>query len=103
VIHRALELKASTILKLLQACDAWRKPQRFAQLLAVCACDFHGRTGYRERPYPQAARLQAALDAALAVDAGAIARAHPEPQRIKDEVARARLDAIRGALGTAQG
>ena len=102
VIHRALELKAATILKLLQACDAWRRPQRFAQLLDACACDFHGRTGYHERPYPQAARLQAALAAALAVDAGAIARAQHEPQRIKEEVARARLDAIRGALGTAQ-
>lgn len=101
VIHRALELKAATILKLLQACDAWRRPQRFGQLLEACACDFHGRTGYRDRPYPQAARLQAALAAALAVDAGAIARAQPEPQRIKDEVARARLDAIRRALGTA--
>ncbi len=99
VIHRALELKPATILKLLQACDAWRRPQRFAQLLDACACDFHGRTGYRERPYPQAARLQAALAAALAVDAGAIARAQHEPQQIKDEVARARLAAIRGALG----
>ena len=99
VIHRALELKPATILNLLQACDAWRRPQRFSQLLEACACDFHGRTGYRDRPYPQAARLQAALDAALAVDAGAIARAYPEPQRIKDEIARARLAAIRGALG----
>ena len=98
VIHRALELKAATILKLLQACDAWRRPQRFSQLLDACACDFHGRTGYRDRPYPQAARLQAALAATLAVDAGAIARAQHEPQRIKDEVARARLDAIRGVL-----
>ena len=98
VIHRALELKASTVLKLLQACDAWRRPQRFSQLLDACACDFHGRTGYRERPYPQAERLKAALAATLAVDAGAIARAQHEPQRIKDEVARARLDAIRGAL-----
>ncbi|MEK7877803.1 MAG: HD domain-containing protein, partial [Pseudomonadota bacterium] len=102
VIHRALELKAATILKLLQACDAWRRPERFSQLLDACACDFHGRTGYRERPYPQAGRLKAALAATLAVDAGAIARAQHEPQRIKDEVARARLDAIRRALGTAQ-
>jgi len=46
---------------------------------------------------------KAALAAAQAVDAGAIARAQHEPQRIKEEVARARLDAIRGALGTAPG
>jgi tRNA nucleotidyltransferase (CCA-adding enzyme) len=102
VIHRALELKPATVLKLLQQCDALRKPRRFAQLLDACACDFHGRTGYHDRPYPQAARLQAALAAALAVDAGAIAGAQHEPQRIKEEVARARLDAIRRALGTAQ-
>ena len=102
VIHRALELKPATVLKLLQQCDALRKPRRFAQLLDACACDFHGRTGYHDRPYPQAGRLQAALAAALAVDAGAIAGAQHEPQRIKEEVARARLDAIRRALGTAQ-
>ncbi len=101
VIHRALELRPATVLKLLQSCDAWRKPQRFAQLLDACACDFHGRTGYHDRPYPQAARLLTALAAAQAVDAGAIARTQPDTQRIKEQVARARLDAIRHALGTA--
>ncbi len=101
VIHRALELKPVTILGLLQACDAWRRPRRFAQLLEACACDFHGRTGYRDRPYPQAERLQAALAAAFTVEVGAIARAQHDPQRIKEEIARARLNAIRRALGTA--
>ncbi len=102
VVHRALELKPATILKLLQECDAWRRPQRFSQLLDACACDFHGRTGYRDRPYPQAERLRTALAAASAVDAGVIARSHHEPQRIKEQVARARLDAIRRAFGAAQ-
>jgi GST-like protein len=102
VIHRALELKPATVLKLLQQCDALRKPRRFAQLLDACACDFHGRTGHRERPYPQAGRLQAALAAAQAVDAGAIARTQRDTQRIKEQVARARLDAIRRALGAEQ-
>jgi tRNA nucleotidyltransferase (CCA-adding enzyme) len=102
VIHRALELKPATVLKLLQQCDALRKPSRFAQLLDACACDFHGRTGYQDRPYPQAGRLQAALTAAQAVDAGAIARRYDAPQQIRQHVTRARLDAIRRALGAEQ-
>jgi len=41
--------------------------------LQACSCDFHGRPGYAERPYPQSDRLDIALDAALRVDAGKIA------------------------------
>ncbi|HZW60361.1 MAG TPA: multifunctional CCA addition/repair protein, partial [Woeseiaceae bacterium] len=43
--HRALELKAATILKLLERCDAFRRPQRFAGFLTACEADARGRTG----------------------------------------------------------
>lgn len=72
-VHRAGELKPSTIADMLQAVDAYRKPQRFEEFLHACASDFHGRPGYAARPYPQAERLQKALLAAKSVDAGAIA------------------------------
>jgi tRNA nucleotidyltransferase (CCA-adding enzyme) len=67
-VHRSNELNASAVMRLLERCDAWRRPQRFAEMLLACECDARGRAGLEDRPYPQRARLQGALDAALAVD-----------------------------------
>lgn len=72
-VHRASELRPTTIADMLQAVDAYRKPERFEEFLQACASDFHGRAGYADKPYPQAERLRAAFDAARSVDAGAIA------------------------------
>ncbi len=72
-VHRAEELKSSTIADMLQAVDAYRKPGRFEEFLQTCACDFHGRAGYTAKPYLQVERLQKAFFAAKSVDAGAIA------------------------------
>lgn len=72
-VHRAAELRPVTIANMLQGVDAYRKPKRFEEFLQACACDFHGRPGYAEKPYPQAERLHDAFEAARSVDAGAIA------------------------------
>ncbi|MGB4947594.1 MAG: multifunctional CCA addition/repair protein, partial [Candidatus Competibacter denitrificans] len=55
--HRALELRPKTLLKILQAMDAFRKPQRFAHFLLACEADARGRLGLTERAYPQATLL----------------------------------------------
>jgi tRNA nucleotidyltransferase (CCA-adding enzyme) len=62
--HRALELRPSTVLKLLQAADAFRRPERFAQYLVCCEADARGRTGLEARDYPQPAYLAACREAA---------------------------------------
>ncbi len=72
-VHRAAELRPVTIANMLQGVDAYRKPERFEEFLQACSCDFHGRPGYAEKPYPQAERLWMAFEAARSVDAGAIA------------------------------
>ena len=97
-IHRAAELRPATIVQILQSADAFRKPERFARLLQACESDSRGRLGFNERPYPQAERMAAALKAAAAVDAGAIAKQHSEPTRIKDAIHQARVAAVRAAL-----
>ena len=102
-IHRAAELRANTMVKLLQSADAFRKPERFARLLQACECDKRGRLGISERAYPQAARMAAALKAAAAVDAGAIAKQQTEPERIKDKVYQARVAAVRAVLNENDG
>ncbi|HTJ55575.1 MAG TPA: multifunctional CCA addition/repair protein [Nitrosospira sp.] len=89
-VHRALELRPATIANMLQGVDAYRKPERFEEFLQACSCDFHGRPGYAEKPYPQAERLRDAFSAAKTVDAGAIAaelaRTVAEPSRLPVEI-----------------
>jgi tRNA nucleotidyltransferase (CCA-adding enzyme) len=70
-VHRSHTLNAAAVVRLLDRCDAWRRPQRFEQALVACECDARGRTGLEDRDYPQRERLLRALRAAQAVDAGA--------------------------------
>jgi tRNA nucleotidyltransferase (CCA-adding enzyme) len=72
-IHRSATLGPTALLRLLERCDAIRKPQRFAEVLLACECDARGRLGLEDQPYPQAARLQGVLDAVLAQPTHAIA------------------------------
>ena len=104
--HRSLELRASTIAAMLQAADAYRKPERFEEFLQACSCDFHGRPGYAEKPYPQAERLRQAFSAARDVDAGAIAAELARtvqdltrlPAAINTRVSEARIAKIKSQL-----
>ena len=72
-IHRSLDLSAAAVLRLLQRCDALRKPERFAQALWACECDARGRWGFEAAAYPQRGRLAQALAVALGVATGPIA------------------------------
>jgi tRNA nucleotidyltransferase (CCA-adding enzyme) len=73
-IHRSTEYSAAAIVRLLERCDAFRKPERFDQVLLACECDARGRLGMEENPYPQRPRLLAALAAARAVDTALVAQ-----------------------------
>jgi len=93
-IHRAKELRAETIFKLFQSVDAWRRPERFAQLLQACASDARGRTGHENDVYPQADYLLQLLAVARAVDAGEIAKQCTDSSAIAAAVQHARISAI---------
>jgi len=67
IVHRAFELKPTTILEFVERADAFRRPERFAQALLACEADSRGRTGLENVPYPQRGYLQAARDAAAAI------------------------------------
>jgi tRNA nucleotidyltransferase (CCA-adding enzyme) len=99
-IHRVMETGAAGVVRLLERCDAIRKPARFAEALQACEADARGRLGFEAREYPQAERLRVALVAARAVDAGAVALAlGDKPALIKDAVQRERIRAVALALG----
>ena len=71
-VHASLSLGAEAVLRLLGRCDALRRPERFALVLQACECDARGRLGLQERSYPQSARVQALLSAALSVNSAEI-------------------------------
>ncbi|MEO6408492.1 MAG: multifunctional CCA addition/repair protein [Burkholderiaceae bacterium] len=72
-VHRSGELGPAALLRLLDRCDALRRPDRFEGLLLACECDARGRTGLEEAPYPQRDRLLRALALARSVDTTVIA------------------------------
>ncbi len=66
-VHRGLELRTSTLLELLEHCDAFRRPARFIEFLEACECDARGRLGFAEKPYPQRARVEQAFEIARGI------------------------------------
>jgi tRNA nucleotidyltransferase (CCA-adding enzyme) len=101
-IHRSSDLNAAAVMRLLERCDAIRKPERFTEALLACECDARGRTGLQAQPYPQRLRLHAALDAALAVNTAPIAQAAAQQglqgKAIGEAVTAARTQAVAQAL-----
>lgn len=95
ILARHDELKPQTVVKVLERCDAIRRPQRFEQALQACACDYHGRGGPSRPPWAAAPKWLAALAAIRAVDAGAIAANCAERGQIPAAVHAARVAAVR--------
>jgi tRNA nucleotidyltransferase (CCA-adding enzyme) len=92
-LARASALRAPDLLAVLERCDAFRRPERFDELLALCACAERGRRGWGLLPYPPATVLRRSLAAAAGVDAAAIA-SRSEKAGIAAAVRRARIAAI---------
>lgn len=74
-IHGSMGFGAAALVRLLERCDALRRPARFADILLACECDARGRLGYEDQPYPQRQRLQKVLDVAVSVPTADIAAA----------------------------
>jgi tRNA nucleotidyltransferase (CCA-adding enzyme) len=93
-IHRAQALRPATVLKLFKQCDALRRPERFELLLQVAQADARGRKNFEAVPYPQAEWLREMLQAALALDAGAIASAMEDKRQVPERIDLARIECI---------
>ncbi|MBY6190084.1 multifunctional CCA addition/repair protein [Microbulbifer agarilyticus] len=92
--HKAFELRPQTLLKLLRALDALRKPERFEQFLESCEADARGRLGLEDREYPQVDYLRAARDAAAQVDPQALIAQGFAGAELGKALDRARLQAL---------
>lgn len=107
--HQALQLKAATLLTLLESLDAFRRPQHLQQFLLACEADSRGRQGCEEQPYPQAAYLNQLFQLASSLDIGALLQVRGVKQTadidktsIKQYVRQQRLQAIRPAVRATQ-
>lgn len=93
-IHRAGLLRPDTVLKILEATDAFRRPERFEEFLLTCEADARGRTGLEDRPYVQADKFRSAFAAAMAVDKKAIQDSGVQGEAFGEALRASRISAI---------
>jgi len=97
-LYQSLDMRPSTLLEFLTQLDAIRQPARFKEFLLACEADARGRTDFEQCPTTAADLMLKVLDAALSVDAGAVASAHTEVEKIKAAIFEARVNAIKRVL-----
>mgnify|MGYP003649647151 FL=1 len=94
-IHKALELKPQTILKVLKQCDAFRRPERFEAMLICAKADSRGRTGYEMIDYPQADYFRETLTNTQAIQAKHLVAQGYKGKELGEKIDLERLEAIR--------
>lgn len=94
LIHTANKLRPETLLKLFDAIDVWRKPERLEQMIMTSEADARGRTGFEENPYPQGDYLRAAYHIANGVSVQEIVASGLQGLAIRDELKRRRQQAL---------
>jgi tRNA nucleotidyltransferase (CCA-adding enzyme) len=99
--HRLCEMRPSGVMKLIEDADLLRRPDRLGDFLAACAADYRGRKGLEARPYPQAGRLENALQAVQAVRARDLDTNGLDGRQIGARLREARIAAIAGGAGPA--
>jgi len=97
LVHRAAQLRPSTVLKLLEATDAFRRPERFEEMLAACEADARGRTGLEANPYPQRDYLRRARAVAAVVTLDESERQGLAGPAIGEKIREKRLAAIKSS------
>ncbi len=101
-IHRSTDFSPAALVRLLERCDALRKPQRMTDILLACECDARGRLGYFDTPYPPRPRLLAVLAVMQGVDTKSIAAeafaTGASGQKVGEMIHRARVVAVQAAL-----
>ncbi len=93
--HRALELKAETLLKLLQRLDSFRRPQKLKQFLLCCEADARGRQGHEERDYPQADYVLQAYQVCNEISTDSIIAAGHQGKAIGEQLHQQRIQALK--------
>lgn len=97
--HRAPELRISTILKVLESLDVFRRPERLDDFLLACEADARGRLGFEDSAYPQADIFKLSYQAANQVQINDLVQTGASGEEIKKQLKSRRIAAISGILG----
>jgi len=92
--HKAMELRANTMTDLLATLGTHKQSNQFAEFLLACEADAKGRTGFENRPYPQADRLRMAANAIAAVDVSSVLNSDLQGALIGEAIRRCRIKAV---------
>lgn len=97
-IHCSDAFGADELVRLLDRCDAFRKPQRFSDVLLACDCCARGPLALNESAFPQRHRLAGVLKAAQSVVTRVIAEAAQsqglDGKQIGERIHEARVAAV---------
>ncbi|PLY37800.1 multifunctional CCA addition/repair protein [Pectobacterium aquaticum] len=94
LVHTVQVLQPKTLLKLFDAIDVWRKPQRLEQLALTSEADARGRAGFEENPYPQGDYLREAFCIASQVSSANVVADGFKGIDVRNELARRRIHAL---------
>lgn len=92
--HTVTVLQPKTLMKLFDALDVWRKPERLEKLVLTSEADARGRTGFEESPYPQGDYLREAFTVASAVTSSAVVADGFQGIGVRDELHQRRIAAL---------
>ena len=97
-VHRAYELKASTLLKLFMQTDCFRRPERFHKMTQACIADVRGRTNFENTPYPQAAYLNRLVEKLNNLDMTAVVNSSKKGKEMGQAIYDYRLKYLKSIL-----
>ncbi|MEM1244379.1 MAG: multifunctional CCA addition/repair protein [Pseudomonadota bacterium] len=96
-VHQALAMQSSTVVKLLEKLDVFRRPERFEKFLLACTADFNGRLGFEDATYQQANFLRQCFQLAKKVDVKALIQAGFTGQTLAKKIHEARVNLIKSS------
>ena len=94
-MHKMYELKAKTILKVLEKTRTLMDDERAKQFSLSCLADARGRTGFENRVYSQASLFIRLQQAAKSVNSGEIAKGVSDGSAIQNAIRQARINALK--------
>ncbi|HEK2693489.1 TPA: multifunctional CCA addition/repair protein [Proteus mirabilis] len=93
-LHRIEKMRPSKIIRLFDAIDAWRKPERIDQLAIISEADARGRQGSENLSYPQGIFFRQAFKIANQVDVKSIVSRGLKGNAIREALTKQREVAI---------
>jgi tRNA nucleotidyltransferase (CCA-adding enzyme) len=96
-VHRVRELRANTLLDLIDRFNGFRRGEFFDQALDACLCDARGRLGQENCEYPQVAWLRRMRAVAAEVQAPEVLRDGYQGPAVGEELRRRRIERLRQA------